>query len=170
MKETWDPRDCINRAKAPDTEPTELARLSRSNHIFVREAVAQHPATPEGVLALLVPEALVNEDDFRMAGALFANAKLPIMVLKRLAALAPAALPAILPRAFYQRQFLVALAANPQTSPEILGILLDPRIAPRHVREWIERNCQRRDVLEALSHDPSETISKRAVRRLREAP
>lgn len=167
MTDSWDPRACLDLAKRADAPPDELSRMSRSPHVFVLEAVAMHPKTPAVALSNMVPADLLKDDGFRVAGALLLNENLPIAALQRIADSTAKAISEIVPRVWYARQFLCAFAANPNANVEILRALLDPKIAPRHIREWIARNSRRRDVLETLAHDPSGTVSKLAARRLK---
>ena len=168
--DTRDPSECFRRARDPETSPSELARLSASEYVFVREAVARHAATPLPALEAMVPKSLSGEEDFRIAAALLGRAGLPARLCETLAGLAPAALPKIQPRELHPRQFLEALAAHPESGSGVLAKLLDPDAAPRHVREWIARKSVRSDVLDVLSRDPSKIIGGVARRRLKGAP
>jgi hypothetical protein len=118
----------------------------------------------------MVPDSLKGEEDFRIAAALLRKPDLPARHCEALAGLATAALSKILPREVFPREFLEALAAHPQSSCGALASLLDPALAPRHVREWIARVCVRSDVLEALARDPSRIVSGVARRRLKGPP
>jgi hypothetical protein len=168
--DTRDPSECFRRARDPETSASELARLSTSEYVFVREAVARHAATPLPALEAMAPKALSGEEDFLIAAALLRRVDLPAGLCGALAGLAPAALPKIQPRELRPRRFLEALAAHPNSGSGVLAKLLDPDAAPRHVREWIARKSVRSDVLEVLSRDPSKIVSGVARRRLRGAP
>jgi hypothetical protein len=170
LAKTSDPGECSRRARDPVTPPAELARLSKSDYIFVREAVASHSKAPLTVLEALLPFALNGVEDFRMAAALLKNPNLSAQLCDRLAKLAPTVIPKLLPRHFFPRNFLESLAANPNATRDALGPLLDPAITPRHVREWIARGSLRKDVLEVLAQDPSKAVSARAKRRLNQSP
>ena len=83
--DTRDPSECFRRARDPETSPSELARLSRSEHVFVREEVARHPAAPLSALEAMVPKSLSGEEDFRIAAALLGRAGLPARLCETLA-------------------------------------------------------------------------------------
>jgi len=168
--DTRDPSECFRRARDPETSPSELARLSTSEHVFVREEVARHAATPLSALEALVPTALKGEEDFRIAAALLRRPELPARLCEALAGLVPAVMPKIQPRESQSRAFLEALAAHPQSGRAALAKLLDPDSAPRHVREWIARKSSRSDVLDVLARDPSKIVSGVARRRLEGSP
>jgi hypothetical protein len=168
--ETRDPSECFRRARDPETSPAELTRLSTSEYAFVREAVARHAATPLAALEAMVPAAPNGEEDFRIAAALLKKPDLPARLCEALAGFATAALPKILPREPHSREFLEALAGHPRSSCGVLASLLDPALAPRHVREWVARKSARADVLGVLARDPSKIVSGVAGRRLKGAP
>ena len=168
--DTRDPSECFRRARDPETAPAELTRLSTSEYAFVREAVARHAATPLEALEALVQTALNGEEDFRIAAALIRKPDFPARLCEALGGLATAALPKILPREGHSREFLEALAGHPQSGCGVLAGLLDPALAPRHVREWIARKSPRGDVLDVLARDPSKIVSGVAGRRLKGAP
>jgi len=163
MDASRDPGECVRRARDPATGPEELARLSTSEYIFVRQEVAAHPNTPAASLSAMVPAALGTPDDFRIAWALLTNPGLPASDCGRISRLVPAVLSSILPREYYARSFMEALGANAHASCEVLGVLLTPE-TPRHIREWIARKSRRADVLERLARDPSKIVRNVAVR------
>jgi hypothetical protein len=67
VKYVNDPKIARDAASSDATSLEDLILLASSQHIFVREAIAQNPRIPVSVLTDLFPLKLKTQDDFRLA-------------------------------------------------------------------------------------------------------
>ncbi len=161
-----DPKTALEAALSPATSEADLRVLASAAWNFVRDAVATNPSTPPDVLTALVPKALVLEDDFRIAGSLLQNTASPREIIVHIARLAESVIPQFQPRNYYPRRLFEALASNPLADVDVLATFLDPACSPTHLRKWMARLSMHHDVLCHLASDRSETVRKRATKRL----
>jgi hypothetical protein len=73
VKYVNDPKIARDAASSESTSPADLILIASSQHIFVRQAVAQNPNTPIVTLTALSPSTLKTEDDLRLAGSVVYN-------------------------------------------------------------------------------------------------
>ena len=73
IKYVNDPKIASTAAISDSTSSEDLILLASSQHIFVREYVAQNPCTPISTLTALFPSTLKTEHDFRLARSIVSN-------------------------------------------------------------------------------------------------
>ncbi|MBD1920686.1 hypothetical protein H6F77_06260 [Microcoleus sp. FACHB-831] len=166
MKHINDPKVAVDAARSDSTSPEDLGLLASSQHIFVREAVAENPHTPVSTLKALFPSALVTDYSVRIALALIKNPASSCEFLLPAACMVRNHLSLFEPRNFYAMLLIEAIASHPQVTVEEILPLLDPTSVPRHIRNRIARAAMREELLMALSQDPAQTVRSNAVKRL----
>jgi hypothetical protein len=167
VKYVNDPKIARDAANSDLASPQDLILLASSQHIFVREAVAQNPHTPVSVLNALFPSKLKTEDDFRLARSIIYNRvhgaefilatilmiKSNILSLERLD--------------YYSRISLIqTIAKHPHVKSSDIALLLDPNSIPRYLRHRISEVATREDILIKLSQDPAARVRARPTKRL----
>jgi hypothetical protein len=162
------PKDRLDAAQSSATPPEELALLSRSDYIFVREAVATNDKTPEEVLESLVPHSLESDDEFKIALALVKNSALSPRLVAAIAQLVCQVADRIGPRDYYSTQLVDALVRNVNVPEYSLLPLTKADTIPRFIRGRIAAVGVRPELLRRLLTDPSEKIRSRARRALGE--
>ncbi len=158
------PKDRLRAAQAGDTPVEELARLSQSEYVFVREAVVANPNTPQDVLASLVPASLELADDFRIALGLARNPKLSPEACAAIGDRIIQSIDRIGPRDFYPTGLVDAFVRNTTAPTESVVALANPDIIPKHIRRRITSAGVRPELLTKLLEDPVEKIRSRARR------
>jgi hypothetical protein len=100
-----------NAARSPDTSQRELAALARHADALVRRALAANAAAPRSVL-----DRLAKDADPQVRVAVAENPNAPATALRAVAAAPPVRGFARLAR----RKALLAVAAHPNATPEVL--------------------------------------------------
>ncbi|WP_448543285.1 hypothetical protein [Roseiflexus sp.] len=159
------PKEYLDAARSPETSSEELRDLATSPYDFVAIAVAQHPNTESDVLAALVPATIRSWNDQSLAVAIAQHPRTPIDVLETLAErLAP-----VLDNGRDNHMGFkagVVLCCNPKTPLQCIATLLHSESVAMQFRKVVARETPRRDVLELLLNDRSETVRKQAQKRL----
>jgi hypothetical protein len=164
MKRYSGPKETVDAAKNLSTLPDELAILSSSEFVFVREAVASNPHTPAHILDALVPCHLKEEHDFRIACSLLRNPHLPPQACVALISRISEILKFIQPRDYYQTMMIEQLCVNEDIPLESLSDLLNDDSFPKHLRGRIARKETRKEVLLILQQDKSESVRKKVTK------
>lgn len=162
MRRYSGPKDRLDAAQNPSTNPTELAALATSEYSFVREAVAANPNTPSPILAALIPETLKTEDDFMIAAGLLRNRRLTVQLCEVLIEKMALAAEGISPRTFYGTLAFERLFEHPAAPLPSLRALLSDASCPKHLRARIAMSQTKREILECLLSDGSERVRQRA--------
>jgi len=160
------PKDRLDAAQDPSTPAQELGRLAESEHIFVREAVAANPGTPEAVLEAMVPRGLEKDHDYEVVIGLIHNSRLPSHCHGRIAQLLAQAAPTMQPREFYPRLAVKAFFECSNTPLDAQMRFLDSGSLPSHLLAAIISVTRREEVLRRLVQDASEKTRRRARRAL----
>ena len=158
------PKERLDAAKAKDTSVEQLAQLARSDYIFVREAVASNPNASHETILSLLPESPMSEDDFQIVLALVDNPSLRPEDYCKIGRLIIQEIGQIKPRRLYPRRMLDAFIRNAHVPAEYLVPLADAETIPKRVRGQIASPGVRKELLNQLLADPSETIRSRARR------
>ncbi|MCS6839551.1 MAG: hypothetical protein RMJ54_09395 [Roseiflexaceae bacterium] len=155
------PKEYLDAARSPETSPEELRELATSPYNFVAIAVAQHPNTEPDVLAALLPATITSWNEQALAAAIAQHPRTPVEALE---ILAERLAPVLDNGREHQIGFRagVLLCCNPKTPFRAIAALLRSEIAATQFRKVVARETRRRDVLELLLHDRSETVKKRA--------
>jgi hypothetical protein len=166
MREYGGPKERLQAAQSADASADELRHLSQSEYLFVQEAVASNPNTPEDVLTTLTPASLASEDDYRIALALVRNPALPVSLWYTIGDLIVESIGGITPRDFYPTEFVDAFVRSVLVPVESLVALANPACVPKHIRRRIAVKDTRPELLSKLLEDPSEKVRSRARRAL----
>lgn len=155
------PKEYLDAARSPETSPEELRKLATSPYNFVAIAVAQHPNTASDVLAALLPATITSWNEQALAAAIAQHPRTPVEVLEILAErLAP-----VLDNGRRHHMGFnagVLVCCNPRTPFHAIAALLHPERVAMQFRKVVARETRRRDVLELLLHDRSETVRRMA--------
>ncbi|MCB9006746.1 MAG: hypothetical protein H6656_05155 [Ardenticatenaceae bacterium] len=81
MNEYHGPKDYFDAAKSPEASAEELNELAKSEHGFVRVAVAANHNTPVETLSFLVPNKIRTRHEQELALALAQNLSSPAEIL-----------------------------------------------------------------------------------------
>lgn len=157
------PKDYLDLARSPGATSTELRELARSPYEFVRQAVAEHGATPPDVLATLVPSDLTTWNRAAILAALVRNPNTPVNALRNV----PELVLSRLRDRDAQRPFEVgvALAERSDTPHDLLiAMVSDPR-ATTEFRKVIARQTTHASVRDHLRSDRSDRVRRAADRR-----
>jgi hypothetical protein len=166
VKYVNDPKIARTAASSDSISEEDLTLLALSQHIFVREAVAQNPRTPVSILTALFPTRLTTEYEIRLALSVIYNPihgtefilttilmiKSNFLLLERLD--------------YYQIMLIQAIASHPQVKISEIALLLDPNSIPRYIRHRIAEVVTQEDILIKLSQDPAARVRDRPTKRL----
>lgn len=161
-----DPKIAVDAARSESTSAEDLALLASSQHIFVREAVAENPHTSASTLKALFPSSLKTNDNIRMALAVVKNSAYGNNFLLTAASMVRSNLSLFEPRNCYPMQLIEAIVSHPQVTIDKISPLLDSTSIPRHIRERIARIAIQEELLFKLSQDPAQTVRSRATKRI----
>ncbi len=161
MPKYHSPKDYLNAANSPNTSSAELRELAKAPYDFVATAVARNPNTESDILASLIPMHVETWNEQERAAAVAQHPNTPV---ETLSLLAKALEPLLDNGRGHQMGFQagVQLCCNPKTPIETISILLQPKHVSMQFRKVVAREARRRDVLQILLSDPSETVRKRA--------
>ncbi|MFQ3684780.1 hypothetical protein [Roseiflexus sp.] len=155
------PKEYLDAARSPETSSEELRALARSPYDFVATAVAQHPNTEPDVLAALAPVTITSWNEQALAAAIAHHPCTPVEALEMLAErLAP-----VLDNGRDHHMGFkagVLLCCNPKTPVQAIATLLHSERVAMQFRKVVARETRRRDVLNLLLNDSSETVRKQA--------
>ncbi|MGB9754243.1 hypothetical protein [Roseiflexus castenholzii] len=159
------PKEYLDAARSPETTPEELRHLAMSPYDFVAVAVAQNPNTEPDVLTALVPATVTSWNDQALAAAIAQHPHTPVEALKMLA---ERLTPVLDNGRNHQMGFKagVALCCNPHTPFQGIATLLCSDRVAMQFRKVVARETRRRDVLELLVRDRSETVRRSAQKRI----
>jgi hypothetical protein len=159
------PREFQDAAKSLDTSPAELRELAKASWDFVRVAVAGNPNTDTDVLLTLIPRKFISWNDQLFAVALVQNPNSSEEVLE---ILAQRLAPVLDNGRNHQVGFEagVLLCSHPTVSIKLITSMLYSEHVAMQFRKVVARETQRRDVLEILLVDRSETVRRHAQRRI----
>ncbi|MBD2183019.1 hypothetical protein H6S82_09180 [Planktothrix sp. FACHB-1355] len=166
MKYINDPKIASDAAKSESTSAEDLELLASSQHIFVREAVAENPHTPANTLKALFPSSLETDNNVRIALAVVKNSVHGNEFLLTTASMVRSNLSLFEPRNCYPMMLIEAIASHPQVTIDKISPLLDPTSIPRHIRDRIARIAIQEELLIKLSQDPAQTVRSRATKRI----
>lgn len=160
------PRDYLDLARSADATPDELRQLAGSTYPFVRQAVAENPATPPDALRVLLPDDPQGWNDFTLLAAVARHPAVDEALLRevgqriRLERLHQDRDP--------QQIFAagIALFEQPKTPDDLLFALLDDQGATTEFRKVAARQTTHPAVIERLLADRSEKVRRAAERRL----
>ncbi|MHC4259850.1 MAG: hypothetical protein ACYSTF_05500, partial [Planctomycetota bacterium] len=144
-----------------DTSPEQLRELAKVCHSFVQTAVARNPNTESDVLSSLMPDKIQSYNEQELADAIAQHLNTPVDVLR---ILAERLVPVLDNGRNHQLGFKagVLLCTNPRTPIKAIEVMLRPECASMQFRKVVARETKRRDVLEILLNDRSETVRARA--------
>lgn len=167
MNEYHGPKDYLEAAKSSKTSADELNKLARSEHGFVRVAVAANHNTPVETLSFLVPDKIRTRREQELALALAQNPSVPAEIL---AILGQKLLPVLDNGRNHQVGFQtgIVLSSNAKTPMDTLQFILDEEKSAMQFRKVVARETNRKDVVELLLQDRSEKVRKQAENRIRE--
>lgn len=159
------PRDYLDLARSADATPDELHQLAGSPYPFVRQAVAENPATPPEALRALLPDDPQGWNDFTLLAAVARHPAVDEALLRevgqriRLERLHEDRDP--------RRIFAagIALFEQPKTPDDVLFGLLDDEGATTEFRKVAARQTTHPAVIERLLGDRSEKVRRAAERR-----
>jgi hypothetical protein len=167
VKYVNDPKIARTAASSDSTSPADLILLASSQHIFVREAVAQNPHTPISALTALFPSTLKTEDDFRLARSVVCNPVHGVEFILATVWMIRSNILSLDRWDYYARIMLIqAIASHPQVKMSEISLLLDPNFIPRYIRHRIAEVATREDILIKLSQDPAARVRDRPTKRL----
>jgi hypothetical protein len=167
IKYVNDPKIAGDAASSDLTSPADLILLASSQHIFVRQAVAQNPHTPISALTALFPSTLKTEDDFRLARSVVYNRVHGAEFILATILMIKSNILSIERWEYYARIMLInAIASHPQVKISEISLLLDPNSIPRYLRHRIAEVATREDILIKLSQDPAARVRARPTKRL----
>jgi len=153
------PGAVVDAARSPLTSPAALDQLSRSDYIFIVEAVAQNPSTPTGTLRHLLPDTLGTVDwrdpsgDARVAMALMGNPRCPDDVQ---ASAARSIMKALEPNQTGMGfAAIVSLFSRDAVARPLLEELLEMATDHRTMRRVVAKETQLEWVKAVLRSDPS---------------
>ncbi len=155
------PKEYLDAARSPETSSEELRMLAGSPYDFVAIAVAQHPNTEPDVLAALVPATITSWNEQALAAAIAHHPRTPVEALEMLA---ERLAPALDNGREHHMGFKagVLLCCNPTTPFQAIATLLYSGRVAMQFRKVVARETRRRDVLNLLLNDSSETVRQRA--------
>lgn len=159
------PKEYQDAAKSEFTSTGELAELAKSEHNFVKLAVANNANVTEEILDSLVPEYYDEWGEQEIGAALAKNPKTAPKTLGKLAA-------KLSPHLTTERNKDMAAIAginlfcNPNAPLDALNEILNSEQTSTLFRRKIARETQRNDVLEILLRDKSEAVRKRALKNI----
>jgi hypothetical protein len=155
------PREYLEAARDPRTQPGELRSLARSEYDFVRTAVATHPDADRETLAFLLPSSprTWNEQDLLSRISAHANA-----AEETLRSAARVVVPLLDNGRGNDRGMAagIALCTNPRTPLDAIRTLLAEPTASTAFRKKLAGKTSREDVLALLAEDRSEAVRDRA--------
>jgi hypothetical protein len=150
----------LEAARSSDASPEQLRELSKVGWSSVRTAVARNPNTESDVLASLMPDKIESYYEQELAVAISQHLNTPVDVLSILAERLVPVLDN--PRNHYLGfKAGVLLCADPRTPIKVIEVMLRPACAAMQFRKVVARETKRRDVLEILLNDRSETVRAR---------
>ena len=128
------PRDYLELARSAEATPEELRELAGSPYSFVRQAVAEHPATPSEALTLLLPTDPEGWNDFTLLATVARHPASEEALLREIARRVPLRL--LREDRDAQRVFEagIALFEQPRTPDDVLFNLLDDENATTEFR------------------------------------
>ena len=168
VKHINNPKIASIAASSDSTSPEDLILLASSQHIFVREYVAENPHTPISALTALFPSTLKTEHDFRLAwsvvynrvhGADFILATI-LMIKNNILSHEPF-------NGYHEISLIQLIASHPQVKIGEISLLLDPNSIPRYLRHRIAEVATREDILIKLSQDPAARVRNIPTKRLK---
>lgn len=139
--------------------------MAKSEYDFVRIAVAQNPNITLEILASLISSKVESWNEQALAAALAGNLRTPVDVLVLLTT-------KLIPVLNHGRgnaqgfQAGVNLCCNPNTPLESLREILNPDKVATQFRKAVTKETRRKDVLNLLLNDQSETVRRRAQERM----
>lgn len=157
------PRDYLEAAQDPNATADDLRLLARSVYVFVRIAVANHPATPDDVLGDLLPDPVESWNDQELLLALAKHQRTPLVPLTRIAEMLPELLHARDARVSFAAG--VALFGRDDVPSQVLVRLLEDSRVTTQFRKVVARETTRQDIREVLMTDRSEHVRRAAERR-----
>ena len=162
-REFHSPKDYLDLARLPSATGEELRELSRSEYVFVRMAVAEHPATPSEALADLMPPKIETWNDGALVLVIVRNPSTGPDVLRQVPGLV---LPGLHTRndnnAFAAG---VALAKRQDTPEDLLIQLISDPLATTEFRKVIARETTHPTLIQHLRADASKRVRNAAARR-----
>lgn len=165
MRKYHSPKEYLDAANSLATSPAELRRLANSPYPFVTYAVARNPNTEPDVLTSLLPPCIESDHDVYVAMALIENpTTLSTLVSILVERLFP--IQTVQPRDGLKMRLLLLLCTEPKLPLNLVAQLIDPQIAPKHLRRQIAHDTRRREILDILMRDPSELVRKQARKTL----
>ena len=160
------PKEQLQVARSGTASAAELSQLAESPWFFVREAVANHPRTPQADLERMLPTGAPSSDGWRMLRALLSNPSSPVGLLSRAAQQVLDECEGVEPRDGEAMEALLALSTCSRAPADRLLELGDPERVPRHIRRRIAAPGCAVPLLERLAEDPSQQVAQRARKAL----